>query len=144
MKFATVESWVEPATSAMQNTNQQHRRLRKRRNHDFAAGADAAKTGADVHPGERKKKACTSEQRDDGNQIRRPVEEEAGGEGWHQGGGNPDRGKGHIGRHAEQPRGVVRQHHFLAEQSQEIPIRLKDRRSLATHQAGLHLAHKAG
>ena len=140
----TVESCVEPATSARQNTIKQHRRLGKRCDHHLAAGADAAETGADVHPCEREEEARASQQRDDGDQIGGPVEQQPGRKGRHQGGGNPDRREGDVGRHAEQPRRVVGQHHFLAQQPQQVAIGLKDRGPLAAHQPGLDLAHVAG
>ena len=128
MKFGDRRKLGRAGNQRHAEHDQQHRRLREGRDHDLAAGADAAETGADIHPGEREEEARASEQRDDRDQVGGPVEQQAGGEGRHQRGGNPDRGKGDIGRHAEQPRGVVGQHHFLAQQSQQIAIGLKHRR----------------
>ncbi len=54
--------------------NQQHRGLGKRCDHDFAAGADPAKAGTDIHSGERQKEARASEQGHDRDQVGGPVE----------------------------------------------------------------------
>ena len=62
MKAATVESWVEPATSASVNTIIDHRRLGQRRDHHLAARADAAEAGADVESRERQKESSAAEQ----------------------------------------------------------------------------------
>jgi len=73
------------------------------------------------------KEACRQSAPRCANQVRRPVEEE---DGWLAKVGtrrpaNPVAGKVPLGPSREQPGGVVRQHHFLAAQSQEIPIRLQ-------------------
>ncbi len=68
---------------------------------------------------------------------------QAGGEGRHQRGGDPGGGEDQIGRGAEQPGGVVREHHLLAHEPQEIAIGLDERRTLAAQQPRLHLAHEA-
>ena len=56
---------------------------------------------------------------------------------------NPGRGEDQIGDRAEQPGRVVGQHHLLAQQPDEVAIRLDQRRTLAAHQPRLDLAHEA-
>ena len=45
------------------------------------------------------------------------------------------RGEDQVGRGAEQPRGVVGEHHLLAQQPEEVAIRLEERRPLPAQRA---------
>ena len=67
-----------------------------------------------------------------------------GAEGRHQRRRDPGGGEDQIRDDAEQPRGVVRQHHLLAHEPHEIEIGLDERRALPPQQPRLHLAHEAG
>ena len=65
--------------------DQQHRRLGERGDHHLARRADAAERGADIHAGERRaRSAPVAEQRDDGDQVGRPGEQQPGRVGRHQ------------------------------------------------------------
>jgi len=89
-----------------------------------AARADAAEAGADVEAGERQEEARAAEQRDDGDQICRPGEQQTAAEGRHQRGSGPGTGKHDVGNDTEQPRRAFRQHHILAHQPDQIEIGL--------------------
>ena len=112
-----VESWVEPASSASVNTII-----------SMAGSASEAiitsrlepmppKLVPTSSPASARKKRAMAEQRDDGDEIGRPGEHQAGGEGRHERGGDPGRGEDQIGNGAEQPGGVMREHHVLAQQA---------------------------
>ena len=94
----------------------QHGRFGQRGDHHLATGTDTAETGADIEAGQRQKKAGGAEQGDDSDQIRRPTEQQAAGEGRHQRRRHPQRGENQIRRHPKQPGGGIGQHHFLAQQ----------------------------
>jgi hypothetical protein len=138
-----LESWVEPAISASVNDHD-HRRLGERREHRLAARPDAAEGGADVHAGEGEKETRSAEQRDDGDEVGGPVEQQADGEGRHQRGGDPGGGEDEVGDDAEQPGGVLRDQRLFAQQADEIEIGLNQWRPHAAQQPRLHLAHEAG
>ena len=144
MKAAMVESCVEPATSASVNTII-----------SMAGSASEAiitsrlepmppKGGADVEPGQRQEKARAAEQRDDGDEIRRPGEIESAAEGRHQRGRHPGGGEDDVGDDAEQPGGALRQHHVLAHQADKVAIGLQQRRPAPALQPRLHFSHEAG
>ena len=120
-----------------------HRRLGKRGEHHLAARADAAEAGADVHADQRQEEARRAEERGDGDQVGRPAELEAGGEGRDERGGDPGGGEDHVGAGAEQPGRVLRQHGLLADQAQEVAIGLEDRRPAPAQEARLELARVA-
>ena len=123
-----VESWVEPAISATENTII-----------SIAGSASEAIITSREAPmppklvpisiaGQRLQEARAAEQRGDGDQVAGPGEHQAGGEGRHQRRGDPGDGEDQIGRGAEQPGGIVRQHHLLAEQAAQVAIGLDQRR----------------
>ena len=102
-----VESCVEPAISASVNTIM-----------SMAGSASEAiitsrldpmppKLVPTSMPGEREEESRAAEQRDDGDEVGGPGEQEAGAEGRHQRGGDPGRGEDQVGHDAEQPRGVL-------------------------------------
>ena len=114
MKPAIEDSWVVPASRARVKMIMQHRGLGQRGDHHLAARADAAEAGADVEPGERQEEARAAEQRHDGDQIGRPAEQQARGEGRHQRRRDPDRGEDQIGRGPEQPGRALGEHDLFA------------------------------
>ena len=144
MNSATVESCVEPAISASVNTIM-----------IIAGSASEAIITSRLEPmppklvptsrpaSARKKRALPSSammaMRSADQENSRPVRE-----GRHQRGRDPGGGEDQIGNDAEQPGGVVRQHHLLAHQPHEIEIGLDQRRPLPAQQPRLHLAHEAG
>ena len=132
MKAATVESWVEPAISASEKTMTIIAGSASVANIDFAARAQAAEARADVEPGEREEEAAGAEQRDDGDEVGRPREQEPRGEGRDQRGGDPGRGEHEVGHEAEQPRGAVGDDRLLAREAHEITIGLQERRTAPT------------
>ena len=71
-------------------------------------------------------------------------EQQPGAEGRHQGGRDPGGGEDQIGDDAEQPGGVLRQHHVLAQEPRQVAVGLDERRALPAQQPRLHLAHEAG
>ncbi len=144
MKPAIVDSCVEPATSASVKTIMIIAGSASEAIMHLAARADAAEAGADVHAGQRQKEARAAEQRDDGDQVGRPAEQQPGREGRHQRRGDPGRGEDQIGRDAEQPGGVLGQHDLLAQQAEQIAVGLDERRPPAAQQPRLDLAHEAG
>ena len=142
-KPAMVESWVEPATSARVNTII-----------SMAGSASEAimtsrlepmppKARADVEAGEREEEARAAEKRDDGDEIGRPGEHQAGAKGRHQRRRDPGRGEDQIRNDAEQPGGIIGQHHVLAQEPDEVAVRLNERGTLPAQQPRLHLAHEA-
>ena len=68
---------------------------------------------------------------------------QAGGEGRHQRGGDPGGGEDQVGRDAEQPGGVLGQHHLLAQQPQQVAVGLQQRRAAPAQQPRLDLAREA-
>jgi hypothetical protein len=76
-------------------------------------------------PASARKKAGGAEQGDDGDQIRRPTERQAAGEGRHQRRRHPQRGENQIGRHPKQPGSGVGQHHLLAQQLGQVAVGLQ-------------------
>ena len=129
MKAATVESCVEPATSASAEHDDDHRRLGERGEHRLAARAQAAETRADVETGEREEEPRRAEQRDDGDEVRGPTEQQPGREGRDQRRRDPGRGEDEIGRDAEQPGRAFGDHRLLARQTDEVAIGLEQRRA---------------
>ena len=105
-----------------------HRRLGERAEQRLAARAEAAEARSDVEPGEREEKSRRAQERDDGDEVGRPGEQEPRREGRHQGGGDPGRGEHEIGHEAEEPRGAVGDDRLLAGEADEIAIGLQERR----------------
>ena len=105
----------------------QHRRLGQRGDHHLPARADPAEARAHVEPGQREHEARAAEQRDDGDQVGGRTEHEAGGKRRHERRRHPGRGEDHVRRDAKDPRGVVREHDFLAQQLEQVAIGLDDR-----------------
>ena len=131
MKAATVESWVEPAISASENTMT-----------IIAGSASVANIASRLEPrppklvptsspASARKKRAGAEQRDDGDEVGRPGEQQPGGEGRDQRRGDPGRGEDDIGRDAEQPGGAVGDDRLLARQPDEVAIGLEERRRRA-------------
>ncbi len=144
MKSAMVESWVEPAINASVNTIT-----------IMAGSASEAiitsrlepmppKLVPTSMPAKRQEKPRAGQKRDDGDEVGRPAEHQPGGEGGNQGRGHPGGGDDQIGRDAEQPAGVFRQHRLFAQQPQQIAIGLEKRRAAAAQQPRLDLAHEPG
>ena len=131
MKPAMVESCVEPAISASVNTIM-----------IIAGSASEAIITSRLEPmppklvptsrpaSARKKRALPSSAmmaiRSADQLNSRPVRE-----GRHQRGRDPGGGEDQIGDDAEQPGGVLRQHHLLAQQPREVAIGLEQRRAPA-------------
>jgi hypothetical protein len=88
--------------------------------------ADAAEAGADVHANERQEEARRADQCGDGDQIGRPAELQADREGRDERGGDPCGGEDQVGADAEQPGRVLRQHHLLADEPQQVAVWLDD------------------
>ena len=143
-KPAIVESCVEPATSATVNTIM-----------IMAGSASEAIITSRLDPmppklvptsrpaSARKKRALPSSammaMRSADQENSSPVRERR-----HQRGRDPGGGEDQVGNDAEQPRGIVGQHHVLAHQPHQIAIRLDQRRSSPAQQARLDLAHQPG
>ncbi len=139
-----VESWVEPATSASVKTIM-----------IIAGSASEAIITSRLEPmppklvptsrpaSARKKRALPSSammaMRSADQVNSSPVRE-----GRHQRGRDPGGGEDQVGGDAEQPGGVVGQHHFLAQQPDEVAIGLDQRRPSPAQQPRLHLAHEPG
>jgi hypothetical protein len=141
MISATSASASEMLTPA---PGHQHGGLRERCEQHFAARADAAEARADIEPREREQEARGSEQRHDDDEIGGGARRETGRERRHQCGGHPGRGEDQVGGGTEEPRGVLGDDGFLADQFQQVAIRLQDRRSLAAQEPGADLACHAG
>ena len=122
----------------------QHGGLGERGDHHLARGADAAEARADVEAGERLKEARAAQERDDGDEIGRPAEQKAARESRDKRRRQPGRCEDDIGHGAEEPRCVLGEHGFLAEQANQFAIRLPQRRSAPAHEARFHLAHEPG
>ncbi len=144
MKSAMVESWVEPASSASVKTIM-----------IIAGSASEAIITSRLEPmppklvptsrpaSARKKRALPSS----AMMAMRSADQvnmQAGGEGRHQRGRDPGRGEDEIGGDAEQPGGVLGEHHLLAHQPHEVAVGLEQRRSLPAQEPRLDLAHEAG
>src|SRR6202007_1667784 len=106
-----------------------------------ARGADPAEAGPNVEPRQREHEARASEQRNDGDHVRRVAEEQTGSKRGHERGGAPSRREDEVGCDAKYPGGGIRQHYFLAKETKQIAIRLHERRSLPAKQVRLELAH---
>jgi hypothetical protein len=122
---AIVDSWVEPATSA-----------RTKMIMIMAGSASEAIMTSRLEPmppklvpismpASARKKRALAEQGDDGDQVGGPAEHQIDGEGRNQRGRDPGGGEDEVGRGAEQPGGVVGEHHLLAQQPQQIAIGLE-------------------
>jgi hypothetical protein len=108
----------------------------------IAGSASEAIIISRVQPGERQQEAGAAEQRDDGDHVGGVAEHQPGGEGRHQRRRHPCGGEHQVRRDAEQPGRGMRQHHLLAQQAQQVPIGLHERRPLAAQHVRLQPAHE--
>ena len=131
MNSAMVESCVDPATSASVSTIISIAGSAQRGDHHLADGADAAEAGADIHAGQRQQEARAPSSavmaiRSPDQENSRPVAKVGTSAARH-----PGEREDQIGRGAEQPGGVLGQHHLLAEQPAQVAIGLQQRRRRA-------------
>ena len=99
--------------------DQQHRGLGQRGEHHLATGARSAEARADIHAGQRQEKRRLPSSATMAIRSADQTEHQFGREGRDQRGGNPGGGEHEVGRDAEQPGGVVRDHGFLAQSDRD-------------------------
>ncbi len=126
MNAAMVESCVEPASSASENTIVSIAGSARVANIASRLAPKPPKLVPTSMPASDQREAPEAEQRDDGDEVGGPGEQQAGREGRHQRRGDPGRGEDEVGRDAEQRGGAVGDDRLLAGEPVEVAIGLHD------------------
>ncbi|MCG3119489.1 MAG: hypothetical protein ALAOOOJD_01898 [bacterium] len=106
---------------------ERNRRLGNRGHGHFTAGAHAAECGAGIETGQRQEKRSQEQQINDGDQIADIVKRQGRRDQRNEERHRDGAAENDVRREAEEPRGVIRHHHFLAEQFAQLKIRLPRR-----------------